>query len=129
VLHEDAAGAPHLARLPAPADERTGGQHKPGRYLLGTKKILMRGIAERPAMQGNNPLVALHIGSLIDGHRQMAAAEQPARRYLARPEVVHRSIETSVTAHAARCRIVGHEHVDRPVALGLQDELAFEFKG
>ena len=50
------------------------------RDLLGAQEILVRGILQVAAMERDQALIAAHVRALIDGHGEMAAAEQFGRR-------------------------------------------------
>ena len=100
------------------------------RDLLGAQEIFVRGILERAALERDQPLVAAHVGALVDGHREMAAAEQRARIGLARG---HRGrdallVEARAGPHLAGRDEVDHQHAHRPVGLRLQDEAALELQ-
>ena len=105
-------------------------QAHPGGDLLRAQKILVRGMFEALALERDDALVAGGVRSLVDGHGQMAAAEQRARiggacrnggRDASR-------IEAGAAAHLARRGVVDDQHSYRPVALSLKDEAAFEFQ-
>src|SRR4051794_40849937 len=78
-LQEHAAGAPAMfwtgaAAAPFFADR----EPHPGRNLLRTQKILVRGVFQAAALERDQALVTAHVGALIDGHRKVALAEQRA---------------------------------------------------
>ena len=77
----------------------------------------------------HDALIALHPGARIDGHGQMAAAQQRFRRRAA----VHGlgkvfAIEAGITAQVARRAVMHHQEAHRPLRLRLQNELAVEFQ-
>ena len=94
---------------------------KPGRDLLGLAEINMGGIRERAAIERHDALVTLGVRALIDGHGEIARAEQFARGQA-------RRVEMGIGANEARCRELGDQKVDRPVGAGLKDEAALEFQ-
>ena len=101
-----------------------------GRDLLGAQEILVRRMLEVLAFERDDALVARRIRSLVDGHGEMAVAEQRARIGRARGHGGGDAggVETGAGAHLARGGVVDDQHPHRPVALGLQDEAAFEFQ-
>ena len=90
----------------------------------------MGGVFEVLALERNEPLIPAHVGTLVDGHGEMAAAEQ-----LARVSGVGGDgggnpfgVKARAGAHlAGRCEI-DDEHAHRSVALRLQDETALELE-
>ena len=73
----------------------------------------------------HHALIALGVRAPVDGHGEMALAEQPTiGGKLGQPL----GREPCIAAQASRHLIVGDEQIDRPVGRGLQDELAFEFE-
>ena len=90
----------------------------------------MRHLLEGVAFEGNDPLVAVHMGALIDGHGEMTFAEQFARMRatLGDCPLEHVRIETRVAAQAIGRVEIDDDEVDRPIGLRLQDELALEFQ-
>ena len=106
-LQQDAAGAP----APACAvftGAKLLGDRKPhaGRNLLRAQKIFVRGLFEVVALERNKPLIAAHVGALIDGHGEVAVAEQLAGLGLAggdgRGDPI--GVEARAGAHLARAR-------------------------
>ena len=77
-LHQHAAGAPAMlaavVRAPLLADRQAHAR----RDLLGAEEIFVRGVFQAAAVERNQTLVAAHVGALVDGHGEMAAAEQRA---------------------------------------------------
>src|SRR4029450_202830 len=99
--------------------------------LLRAKKIFVRRVFEPLALERYDPLIAGGIRSLIDGHGQMPAAEERACISRANCNGVRNAggIKTGAAAHLAGCGVVDDQHPHRPVALGLENEAAFEFQG
>ena len=83
---------------------------------------------EVAAVQRNQALIAVGVGALVDGHGQMAFAEQRPGVGLARRARLRnaRSIEARVGAHPVGGVEVDDQHADRPVALRLQNQAAFD---
>jgi len=78
-LQHDAAGAPAMTGAAGTRDEFFGDRETdPGGDLLGAQEIFMRRILERTAVERDQTLVAAGGAALIDGHREMALAEQRA---------------------------------------------------
>ena len=77
----------------------------------------MRNLFEVGPFQGHDPLIAAGIASLVDSHRQRAAAEKCARRGQAVVfgEAHPVGVEPRIGTHAPFGAIVHHQHVDRPV--------------
>ena len=90
----------------------------------------MRGVLQVLALERDQALMAGGVGTLVDGHGEMARAEQRAAVILAGSDCSGDAVlvETGQGAHLAGCGVVDHQHAYRPVALGLQDETAFELK-
>ena len=90
----------------------------------------MRGILERAAVERDQALVAAGVGALVDRHRQMAFAEQRAGRHVAgfdgRGDAPF--VEARAGPHHVGAAEVDHQHANRAVALGLQDEAAFDLE-
>ena len=76
------------------------------------------------AFKRHQALVAAHVGTLIDGHGEMAAAEQMSRLGFVRGHGGGdpRGVEARAGAHLAGRGEIDHQHAHRTVALGLQDE-------
>ena len=85
----------------------------------------MRGVFQTAAFERHQPLIAAHVRPLIDGHRQMALAEQRAG-ILAVLEPL--GIEARIGAQAIRRLEVDDQERHRAVGLGLQNEAAVEFQ-
>ena len=85
----------------------------------------MRGVFQGAAFQRHQPLIAAHVRALIDGHREMAFAEQRAGGHaLLQP----RRIEARIGAQFIRRLKIHDQERHRTVGLGLQDEAAVEFQ-
>src|SRR4029450_3163450 len=99
--------------------------------LLRAKKIFVRRMFEPFALERHDPLIARGIRSLVDGHGQMPAAEPRPCISRANCNGVRNAggIKTGAAAHLAGCGVVDDQHPHRPVALGLENEAAFEFQG
>ena len=80
---------------------------------------------------GDNALVAVGGGALIDGEGEIALAQQGARRGV-RAFGQHRrqtlGIGLGVAAQRATIGAIGQQHADRAVALHLQTECAAKFQ-
>ncbi len=88
----------------------------------------MRHRRQLAAIKGDNTLVALHVGALIDGHREMPLAQEGARSG-SRPKRAHPvSMEAGIATHVSRTGEIGHQHVDGSVGARLQDELAVKLE-
>ena len=84
--------------------------------LLRLAEIGVSRLGQALAFQRHDPLVALGVHAPVDGHGEMALAEQPTiggklGQTLGR--------EPRIAAHATRHLIVGDEQVDRSVGRGL----------
>ena len=84
------------------------------------------GIDQRLAFERDDALVAVLVAARIDGHGDMAAAEQRAlvAAALGLGERRIGLVEAGIAAHLAGRHEVGDQEIERPVGLGLQDELA-----
>ena len=106
-------------------------QPHPRRDLLGAMEIFVRGVFQRAAFERDQALVAVHVGALVDGHGEMAVAEQRAGIGLAggdrRGDAI--LVEARAGAHLAGRGEIHHQHAHRPVGLGLQDEAAVDLQG
>ena len=69
-----------MPRAAGPAQLLADRQPHARRDLLGAQEIFVRGGFEIAALERDQPLIAAHVGALIDGHGEMAAAEQLAGR-------------------------------------------------
>ena len=85
----------------------------------------MRGIFEAAAVQRDQALISAHVLALIDGHAQMALAEQLAGT---EPVLQARSIEARIGAQPIGRLEVDDQKRYRAVGLGLQQETAVEFQ-
>src|SRR6185437_7146411 len=77
-LQQHAAGAPAMSRSVAAAPFLANGEPHPGRNLFRAKEIFMCGVLEAATFERDQALVSVHVRALIDGHREMALAEQRA---------------------------------------------------
>ena len=83
-LQHNSAGAPAVG-----GPSRSGAQFfcdceaHPRRNLFGSEEIFMCHVLQGAAVEGDQPLIADHVGSLVDGHRKMALAKQRAAIRLA----------------------------------------------
>ena len=127
MLHHDRTRPPAFRGFGPAAEERPGGEPQPRWNLFRLGEIGMGGIAERSAVDRNDALIALHVDALIDGHREMALAEQSRRGRRIEPGNRF-AIEARIAAHFAGRSKIGDDHVDRSVGIGLKDEFAFEFE-
>ena len=75
-----------------------------GRNLLRAQKILVRGVFEVVAFERHQSLIAAHVGTLVDGHGEMAVAEQLAGRGLARGDRRCDAVGVKPRARLAPCR-------------------------
>ena len=85
----------------------------------------MRGVFQTAAVERHQPLITAHIGALIDGHREMALAEQRAG-ILAGLEP--RGVVARIGAQAIRRLEIHDQKRHRAVSPGLQDEATIEFQ-
>ena len=85
----------------------------------------MRGVFEVAAFERHQPLIAAHVRALIDGHGEMAFAEQRAG-ILAILQPL--GVEARIGAQAVRRLEIHDQKRHRTVGLGLQDEAAVEFQ-
>ena len=97
----------------------------PGRNLLRAQKIFMRGVFQAAAFERHQALVSAHVRPLIDGHREMALAEQRAG-VLTGLEPLR--VEARIGAQAIRRLEVDDQERHRAIGLGLQNETAVEFQ-
>ncbi len=90
----------------------------------------MRRLFEAAAIERDQALIAVHVAALIDGHGEMAAAEQFAAGGLAGRDRGRDAlaVEARTGPHPPAGHVVDHQHAHRPVALRLQDEAAVEFQ-
>ncbi len=90
----------------------------------------MRGLFEVAAFQRHQPLIPAHVGPLVDGHGEMAVAEELAGlRFTGRNRCRHAiGIEPGAGPNLARRSEVDHQHAHRTVGLGLQDKAALNFQ-
>ena len=85
----------------------------------------MRGVFQIAAFERHQPLIAAHVRALIDGHGEMALAEQRAGILaLLQP----RRIEARIGAQPIRRLEIHDQERHRTIGLGLQDEAAVEFQ-
>ena len=132
LLHHQAAPAPGpstgvcslaCGELPGNRDADEGGD------LFRLIEIFVRRIDKRVTGEADNALVALHASPWIDGHGEMSVAEK--RLWCA--GAVHGArdivaIVVGIAPDVARRAVMNDEEADRPIGLGLQDELAVEFQ-
>ena len=90
----------------------------------------MRRVFQRPAVERDQPLIAVHVGALIDGHGEMPAPEQrPGARCAHRDRIGDLLlVEARAGAHLVGRGEIHDQHAHRSVGLGLQDEAAFELQ-
>ena len=104
-LQQHAAGAPAMARAAVAGDQLLGDRETHARRdLLGAQEIFVRGVFERAALERDHALVAAHVGALVDGHGEMAVAEQIARRRSCRPRSRPRRALVRSARRRAPCR-------------------------
>ena len=96
-----------------------------GGKLLGLAEIGVGGLGQAVAFERHHALVALGVEPAVDGHGEMAVAEQPP---VGRQRLNLLRREAGIAAQPARHLIVGYQQVDRPVGRGLKNELALEFE-
>ena len=128
MLHQHATGAPmRFAALPGVLGH---GETHQRRDLFGLLEIGVRDVLERTALERHDALVAVHVGALVDGHGEVALAEQLARLGLAALGGLDQRVmvEAGIAAKAIGGVEIDHQQVHRPVRLRLQDELAFELQ-
>ena len=91
-------------------------------------EIGVGGLGQALAFERNHALIALHLRAAVDGHGEMALAEQLRGLTVAagnRRDAV--GGEARIAAQLTWNLVVGDEQIDRTVGRGLQDELALEF--
>ena len=90
----------------------------------------MRRLLQVAAFERDKALVAAHVRSLVDGHRQMTVAEKLAGRSRLRGYGCGNAlgVEPRAGPHLAGRDEVHDQHAHRPVALRLQNEAAVEFE-
>ena len=85
----------------------------------------MRRVFQAAAFQRHQTLIAAHVRALIDGHGEMAVAEQRTGiRRIAEPRLV----ETGIGSEPVRRLKVDNQERHRSVGLGLKDEAAVELE-
>ena len=97
-----------------------------GGELLGLAEIGVGGFGQALAFERHHALIALGVGAAVDGHGEMALAEEGGHRAAearrrARPRSGH-------SRASSRHLIVGDQQIDRPVGRSLENELALEFE-
>ena len=97
----------------------------PRRDLFRAQKIFMRGVFQIAALERHQPLIAAHVRPLVDGHGEMALAQQRAGIQARREP---RRIEARIGAQPVRRLKIHDQERYRPVGLGLQDEAAVELQ-
>ena len=130
-LQHDAAGAPAMAGAAVFRTQFLGHrQTHPRRDLLGAQEIFVRRVFQRAAIERDQALVAAGVGALVDGHGEMAFAEQRAGVGLAGRNRRRDAIlaEARAGPHLAGRGEVDHQQAHRAVGLGLQDEAAIDFQ-
>ena len=102
----------------------------PRRDLLGAQEIFVRGVFQRAAVERHQALVAAHVRPLVDGHGEMALAEQRAGVGLGRSDRRGDAVlvETGAGADLVGRGEIDDQHAHRAVALGLQDEAAVDLE-
>ena len=93
--------------------------------LLGAQEVLVRGILEVAAVERHQSLVAAHVRALVDGHGEVATAEQVGGR---EPGLQPACVEARIGAQRIGRGEIDDDHRHRAVGLGLQDEAAVEFQ-
>ena len=91
----------------------------------------MRRAFEIVSFKRNQPLIAAHVWALIDGHGEMATAEQLSGRDFVRGDGGGDTLGVKPRAgsyFAGRSEI-DHQHAHRAVALRLQNKPPLEFEG
>src|SRR3954465_10484397 len=96
------------------------------RDLLGGGEIFMRGFSEAAAIERDEALVAAHISALVDGHGEMALAEQLAGGLAIAKTAC---IKAGIGAQAIGRLEVDHQKGNRTIGPGLQDEATLELQG
>ena len=124
-LQQHAAGAPAMLAAIAAAPFLADREPHPGRDLLGAQEIFMRGVFQTAAVERDQALVAAHVRALVDGHGEMALAEQRAG-VLALLQA--RGVEARIGAQPVGRLEVDDQERHRAVGPGLQDEAAVEFQ-
>ena len=101
------------------------GQANEGRQLLGLAEIGVRGVHQGLAIERDDALVAVLVGAAVDGHGDVALAQQRTlvAAALGFGEAGVGLVEVGIAAQLARRHEVGDQEIERAVGLGLQDEL------
>ncbi len=107
------------------------GQAHPRGRLFRLGEVGFRAQGEGLALDRGDALVAFHVGALVDRHQEQALAEQGlgagTREAAASPR--HPIlIVPAIAAQGPGGVVVGHYIGHRPVALGLDDQAAFELQ-
>lgn len=91
----------------------------------------MRGTFKIMSFKRNQPLIAAHVGALIDGHGEMATAKQLSGRGFIRSDGRGDTlgIKACAGSYFAGRGEIDHQHAHRAVALRLQNKPALEFEG
>ena len=94
-------------------------------------EIFVRRVFQRAAFERNQALIAAHVRALVDGHGEMAFAQQRTGIGLARRNRGGDAIlvEGRAGAHLAGDGEVHHQHAHRAVGPGLQNEAAVDLQG
>ena len=85
----------------------------------------MRGVFETAAFERDQALIAAHVRALVDGHGEMAVAEQRAGILAV---LQPRRVEPRIGAQPVRRLEIDDQERHRTVGLRLQDEAAVEFQ-
>ena len=97
--------------------------------LLRLAEILVRGLLQALAFQGDDALIAAGGGALVDGHGQVAGADQVGVLERSGAEGGHPlRVEARGGAQAVRRLEIDHDHRHRTVGLGLELEPALELQ-
>ncbi|MGY3405077.1 hypothetical protein ACVWZV_001190 [Bradyrhizobium sp. GM5.1] len=89
----------------------------------------MSGVFEAAAVERDQALVAAHVGALVDGHGEMAVAQQRAgMRASIFGLAESRGVVARIGAQAIRRLIVHDQERHRTVGLGLENEAALELQ-
>ena len=98
--------------------------------LFGAQKVFVRYVLERAAIERDEALIAVHIGTLVDGHGKVPLAEQRGAGRIACRDCRGHAVfvEAGAGAHLVGGDEIHHQHPHGTVALRLQNETAIDLQ-
>ena len=99
MLDQNRAGAPTIGAGTL-RHQRTCRHSKPGWDLLRLAKIGMGGAGQSTMVELDDPLIAIHLGALVDRHRQVAFPHQRLLRWTRRKSGNRIGIEARIATQA-----------------------------